>query len=226
MGAFHPEIDIRKSGVRRLVKHTRIPKKKQTGRAADEMTVITIRSMPVGPVAGGMVVVRSCNTFTPTLGSGWSKLAKARVEKRLRDSDGGKKGRVLFAELQCVNAAPVVVAAMCLHIERSDELEISSFEITTDLVTHREKLFDAMLIAVERIACEHNKGRPATVLINVSKDDASWYRDHFDFKQHHDHPYGKNRRILGRQTRHESCRPRKEKRRKPQAAQAQETRTR
>lgn len=218
MPAFHSEVTIRK-GFKRIVTNPRVAKKKHGGRTVDDMTVVEIREMSLGPAAGGELIVRSSNTCTPTLGAGWSRGAKDRIEKRLRDSDGGRKGRVLYAELVCLTGEPTVVCAVCLHIERCDRIVITAFDHTGELTSHRATLFEAMLVAVERVACENNSGRPSMICLDVAKDEAAWYKDHFGFTQAGDHPYGKHRRLLHR--RHEGCRKKKEKKIESRRAGAQ-----
>jgi hypothetical protein len=202
MGSHHREVTITKGGLTGLVKHRRA-KRKSHGRNVDDMNVITIREMLLGPTMAGDLVVRSCNSFEWTYGSGWSSGARDRVEKRLLHNDGHRKGRVLLAELECLNEPPVVVASVCLHIERND-VAITSFDITGELLTHRAKLFEAMLLAVERVACELNDGRQATILLDVTKNDARWYKDNFGFTEARKHSQ-RHRRVLGRRG-HPPCR--------------------
>jgi hypothetical protein len=203
MGVFHSDVTIQK-GLKRIVRNPRVKKKKHAGRTVDDMTVIQIRGMTVGPAVGGDLVVRSSNTCTPTFGAGWSGGAQARIETRLRDSDGGQKGRVLYGELVCMNAEPTVVCAVCLHVERCDSIVITGFDHTSELTSHRAVLFDAMLLAVECVACEYNGGRPAMIVLDVQKDAAGWYKDNFGFKEAAKHPYGKHRRLLHRRG-HDDC---------------------
>ena len=39
-----------------------------------------------------------------------------------------------------------------------------------------------MLLAIERVACEGNGGDDVMIVLDVLADQASWYRDNFNFK--------------------------------------------
>jgi hypothetical protein len=209
MGTFHREITIDK-GLKGFVKHRGVSKKKHGARTIDDMTVVTVRDMVMGPAAGGSLRVRSSNLPRHSLGGGWSGLAKGRIETRLRDSDGEKKGRVLYASLETLNSGTVVVAALCYHLDRPGVIEIKSIDATTDLTDHRAKLFDGLLRCAEHIACEHSKGTTARLVFDITKDQARWYRETFDFREVGKSTQ-KSRVILGREG--EACRARAKKKR-------------
>ncbi len=215
MGAFHKEVAVTK-GMAGIVRHRR-EKKKNGGRDLDDMHVVTVREMVLGPAGGaGDLVARSCNTFKWTYGLRWSKGAKDRIETRLLHCNGRDKGRVVFLELRCHNTPPVVVAAVCLHIE-DGHVTVTGFDVTTDLNTHRAKFFDALLSVAEAIGCELAGGRHATVFLDVNKDGSGWYKDNFDFKLAGRHKQGQ-RRLFSRPG-HAACRPSKKKAKaQPQAA--------
>jgi hypothetical protein len=203
MGTFHKEISIER-GLKGRVKNRGVSKKKQGGRTVDEMHVVYVRDMPMGPAAGGRLVVRSSNVMPEiVLGAGWSKGARERIDTRLRDSNGDKKGRVLYGVLECMNQEPTVACVLCYHIERAGRIVVKSVEATSDLTSHRAVLFDGLFRCAEHIACEHSEGKRADLEFEVSKEQASWYRDTFDFRDVR-RSAQKSTRILGRNT--EGCR--------------------
>ena len=90
MGVFHKEITVEK-GLKAFVNGRR-GGKKVSGRSPENMTVIQVRDMVIGPAAGGQLVVRSSNVGEePTYGAGWKCPMRDRITTRLRDSDGGRK---------------------------------------------------------------------------------------------------------------------------------------
>ncbi len=213
MGDFHRHVTVTKGIARRIARHAR--GKKARGRSEDDVSVVTVRDFPVGCLIGGELVVNSSNVNMPVFGAEWSGGAREKLEKRLRNG-GLEKGRVLVGELHCLNSPTAAVCSVCLHIERADEVVITSFDHTRTYTGHRRLLFDAMLRVVEQVACENAKGHPSHVIVDVPKDQAGWYKE-FGFKPLRAHPDSKNRRLLA--IRHEGCRPKKVTRKKGPRAQ-------
>jgi hypothetical protein len=208
MGEFHSQVTVSKGIRHRVVhgRHGRRGRKRKHGRSADDMSVVTIRNYVLGPMIGGELVAKSSNVISPMLGSEWTGGAKEKIETRLRDGGGREKGRVLFAELNCLNSPTAPVAAICFHIERADEVVITSFDCPRTYTDHRRTLFEAMLGVVEAVACENNRGNACHVIVEVKKDQAGWY-EQFGFKQTRRHHDAKNRRLLAIQ--HAPCRKKK-----------------
>ena len=199
MGDYHKEISIEK-GLRRIVKHGRVSKKKTGGRTEDDMTVVTVRGMRMGPAIAGSLVVYSSNVGQDfVLGGDWSKGARDRIETRLRDFDGGRKGRTLFGVLEDVQGQPTVACVLCYHIERAGHIIVKSIDIARDLETHKALLFEQMFRCCDHIACEHSKGSRSELEVEVPKDRAPWFKETLHLREVRKSSHA-SKRILGRTT--------------------------
>ncbi len=164
------------------------------------MTVVTVRGMRMGPAVAGTLVIYSSNSGRDfVLGGEWSKGARERIEARRRDSDGGRKGRLLYGVLEDVQGQPTVACVLGYHIERAGQIVVKSIDLARELQTHKARLFEQMLRCCDHIACEHSKGMRSELEIEVPKEDAAWYRDTFGMRPTRRSSHA-GKRILGRTT--------------------------
>lgn len=178
MPRIYPEIYVER-GLTAAVKQVNARRKKKGKRPHGKSTTITVTDMEVLQFPLGRFFVRSSNLERIPMSKGWSRDALLRLDERCREGREAK-GRVLWGVWERINET-MTVAALSYHWIADGEIEITSFEATTEVGDKRALIEQIMITVAERIAIETSNGKKARLTWEVHRDHASRIKNKLKF---------------------------------------------